>query len=240
MGVGDQVPQAIEQLGAEVELDRAGRAGLRRPVRVQRHRDRCPRLRAPSGSPRQQPAAARLCRRRRHGPRAVQQVRVQRGAVRPVSGEGQRRAGHRRERAGGGPRAGSPGVHDAQQDRPGDVDRLGAGARTVFPRRARSALCRSAPTRPIRSTYNAGQRPARWSKRVSARAGGFTSASGSGGSCRPGPTARTACMANLLSLGSGSDEVRARIRQVRPQRELRGRQGAVPRAADGASTTRIW
>ena len=50
-------------------------------------------------SARLQPAAARLRRGRRHGDRPVQQVRVQRRAVRPVSRQGRPRARDRRERA---------------------------------------------------------------------------------------------------------------------------------------------
>ena len=43
---------------------------------------------------------------RRHADRPVQQVRVQPGAVRPVSGQGQHQPRHRRDGAGEGPRAG--------------------------------------------------------------------------------------------------------------------------------------
>ena len=42
-------------------------------------------------------------------------------------------------------------------------------------------------------TYNKGRRPARWSRRRTARDAGSMSASASGASCRPAPTARISC-----------------------------------------------
>ena len=91
MGVGDQVPPAIEQLGAKVELidpDDLAWGNLSRfdaivtGVRAYERRDdlRC-----------EQQPTARVRLQRRHGDRAVQQVRVQRRAVRPVPGQGQLR-----------------------------------------------------------------------------------------------------------------------------------------------------
>ncbi len=46
VGAGDQVPPAIEQLGAKVDVHRARRTRVGRPVEVRRHRDRRPGLRA--------------------------------------------------------------------------------------------------------------------------------------------------------------------------------------------------
>ena len=42
MGVGDQVPPAIEQLGAKVEMISAGRSRVGQPVALRRHRHRRP------------------------------------------------------------------------------------------------------------------------------------------------------------------------------------------------------
>ena len=68
--------------------DRARGARVGRPVTLRHHRDRSPRLRAARRSAREQQPAARLRERGRHADRAVQQVRVQPGAVRPVPGQG--------------------------------------------------------------------------------------------------------------------------------------------------------
>ena len=100
MGVGDEVPAAIEQLGVKVEMIDAGGSGVGRSVAVHDHRHRRARLRAARRSARQQQPAARLRPERRHAHRPVQQVRVQRGAVRAVPAQGQRRPRHRRVRAG--------------------------------------------------------------------------------------------------------------------------------------------
>ena len=87
-GVGDAVPSAIEQLGARVELIDADQLAWGDPVtlRCDRHGRTC--LRAPGRSPGQQRPAAAVCRRRRNGDRPIQQVRVQRRAVRSVRGQG--------------------------------------------------------------------------------------------------------------------------------------------------------
>ena len=63
MGVGDQVPQALSQLGARVDLITPEQlaSGDLSQYNVDRHRRA--RLRAPPGPARQQPAAARLRRR---------------------------------------------------------------------------------------------------------------------------------------------------------------------------------
>ena len=71
--------------------------------------------------------------KRRHGDRPVQQVRVQRRAVRPVSREGRLEPRHRRERAMKLIEPPSPLLDASQRDRRGGVAELGPGARTVFP-----------------------------------------------------------------------------------------------------------
>ena len=69
---------------------------------------------------------------------------------------------------------------------------LGAGTRPVFPRRAGSAICRSGTDPRIRFRSTDRRRPVRSLKPRSARAAGFTSASGCGGNCRPVPRERIA------------------------------------------------
>ena len=90
VGVGDQVPPAIEQLGAKVTFIEPGRTGLGRPVEARRDHDRRPRLRAARRSARLQSPPAGLRRARRNGHRAIQQDGIQPGGVRPLPGEGQR------------------------------------------------------------------------------------------------------------------------------------------------------
>ncbi len=201
MGVGDEVPQAIEQLGAEVDLIDADAAGVRRSVALQRDRHRRARLRAPAGSAREQQPAARLRGERRHGAGAVQQVRVQRGAVRTVSGEGRRRPRHRRERADRGARSGSSGLQHAEQDRSRDMGRLGAGARArIFSAsaiRATSIWC----DRAIRFRYNPGAKTGALVEARYGKGAGSTSVSASGGSCPPGTDGAYQLMANLLASG---------------------------------------
>ena len=138
MGVGDEVPAALTQLGARVEFLQADDLGLGRPVAVPGDRDRRARLRAPCRPPREQRAAHRLRAERRAPGRAVQQVRVQRCGVRPARGEGHLRSRDRRERAGQDPRAGRSAADHAQQDYGLGVAGMGPGARAVLPRRARS------------------------------------------------------------------------------------------------------
>ena len=100
MGVGDEVPPAIEQLGAKVEMigaDDLAWGNLSRfdtIVTGVRAYERRGDLRANNSR------LLDYVTQRRHAHRAVQQVRVQRRAVRAVSGEGQRRSRHRRARAG--------------------------------------------------------------------------------------------------------------------------------------------
>ena len=194
MGVGDQVPQALEQLGASVDFIDA-RASSRRAI--------CPGT--TSSSPACAPtSAARTLRannqrlldvrgERRHGARAVQQVRVQPGAVRTVSGEGLVGSRHRRERADRGPRSGSSGLHRRPTSSARDVGGLGAGARALLSRRARFALRRSGAIERSVPVQPRRQEAARWSRRASARVAGCTSVLASGGSCRRAPTAPISC-----------------------------------------------
>ena len=85
MGVGDEMPPALEQIGARVELLDADDLAWGDLESLRRRDDRRARVRAARRSARQQPAADRLRARRRHGHRQLQQVRVQRRAVRAVS-----------------------------------------------------------------------------------------------------------------------------------------------------------
>ena len=86
-------------------------------VALRRHRDRRARLRAPRRSAREQQPAARL-RRSTAAPRSsIQQVRVQRGAVRPVPGQGELEPRHRRVRA----RAGSSHAQDPVFTTPNEI-----------------------------------------------------------------------------------------------------------------------
>ena len=62
VGVGDQVPAAIEQLGAQSELHRTGRTGVGRSLQARCDCDRRPRLRAPRRPARLQPPPAGLRR----------------------------------------------------------------------------------------------------------------------------------------------------------------------------------
>ena len=55
-----------------------------------------------------------------------------------------------------------PGVHDAERDRRGGVEELGAGARAVFPRREGFALPRPRAARGSVSATTRARRPARW------------------------------------------------------------------------------
>ena len=84
MGVGDEVPAALIQLGVKLTLIDPEELAWGDLSQLRRDHDRRARLRAPRRPARQQPAPARLREGRRHGDRPVQQVRVQRRAVRPV------------------------------------------------------------------------------------------------------------------------------------------------------------
>ena len=207
MGVGDQVPPAIEQLGAKVEMigpEELAWGNLSRfdtivtGVRAYERRD---------GSARQQQPAARLREQRRHADRAVQQVRVQRRAVRAVSGEGERQPRHRRERAG--QRCSRRAI---RADAPNEITDV--AGRTG----CRSAVSTSSATTTRATTtcvalddpfpYNTGDKPARSSRRRTARAVGLR---------RPGALASAAgrhrrryqLLANLISLSKPAAPVSA-------------------------------
>ena len=84
----------------------------------------------------------------------------------PYPGEGQHRPRHRRERAGDGARART--IRSSRV--PNRIDRrgvggLGAGARAVLPRRARSAVRGPRGDCRIRSRTTRGRSAARWSRR---------------------------------------------------------------------------
>ena len=91
MGTGDEVPEAIRQLGANLTMLDAGRRRVRRSVEVLDDRARHPRVREARRRARLQPAAARLRARRRPPRRAVQQ-----------GGDEPARRRRRRAAAGGG------------------------------------------------------------------------------------------------------------------------------------------
>ena len=194
VGVGDQVPPAIEQLGAKltfIDQDELAWGDLSKYdviVTGVRAYERRADLRAYNRRLLDYVGA------RRHGDRAVQQDRVQPGSstVRiPAQVSGNRVSDEIV------PvkmlRAGAPGVQLPEQDRPGDLGQLGAGARAVLPRREGSEVRRSGvddrfvPGQSRRKARLAGRR------RRSARAAGSTSVSGSGASCRRAPTARISC-----------------------------------------------
>ena len=100
VGVGDEVPAAIAQLGARVEMigpDELAWGNLSRfntIVTGVRAYERRGDLRANNSR------LLDYVKRWRHADRPVQQVRVQSGAVRTVPGQGDIGAGHRRERPG--------------------------------------------------------------------------------------------------------------------------------------------
>ena len=86
MGVGDQVPAALRQLGARVTLIDSDEMAWGDLSQIQRHRHRRARLRAARGPARQQSSAAEVRGERRNGHRSVQPAGVQPGAVRAVPG----------------------------------------------------------------------------------------------------------------------------------------------------------
>ena len=194
MGVGDEVPAAIAQLGVKVEMLDAGGPGVGRPVAVPHHRHRRSRLRTAQRSARQQQPAARLRPERRHAHRSVQQVRVQRGAVRAVPGQGQQRPRHRRTRAGRRARAAAiPVFNDPNEITDEAWKRLGAGARSVFPGRARPAIPRPRGARGSVSVQQGREAGRAGRGAVRQRDVGCTSAWACGASCRPASTAPISC-----------------------------------------------
>ena len=143
MGVGDQVPPAIEQLGAKVEMISADDLAWGNLSRFDVDRHRRARLRAPRRSAREQQPAARLRVQRRHGRSCsiTSSSSTTRSTVRT-----RRRCSSNRVTDEYAPvqiaRAARSAVHDAERDRRRGVEGLGAGARTVLPRREGLALPR--------------------------------------------------------------------------------------------------
>src|SRR5262249_16651511 len=120
VGVGDQVPPAIQQLGAKVsfiEADQlawggpAGDQRTRTGVAVGRDRQGRARVRAARRPAGVQPPAAGVRGARRHGAGAVQQDGIQPAAVRAVPGACDRRSRGGRERAGRDPAERGSRVH---------------------------------------------------------------------------------------------------------------------------------
>ncbi|MEZ5284746.1 MAG: PIG-L family deacetylase [Vicinamibacterales bacterium] len=125
MGVGDEVPAALEQLGVEVSLIGSDELAWGDLSKIRRRHDGRAGIRAPARSARLQPSPPRLREGGRHRHRQLQQVRVQRRAVRAVSGARGPRTGDRRERRGAAARAEEPGVQQPEPDRTCRLDRVG-------------------------------------------------------------------------------------------------------------------
>ena len=142
MGAGDEMPEALRQLGLEVTLlgPVRSRTGRSRPLR--RHRGRRPRLQRARRSPRQPAAPARLRLGRRHLRRPIQYRRPHAGP-RPLSDDRAARLAlprHRRGSAGRFSARRQPAAAHPQSDRTARFRRLGAGARPVFRLRLGQAL----------------------------------------------------------------------------------------------------
>ena len=183
MGVGDQVPPGLQQLGAQVTLLGETRAGRGRPLAVRRHHDRHARLRGARGPQDLQPAAARLREGRRQHDRALQHPGVRAGRVRAVSGELPRSAEEVSEEDSPVEilAAGASGVHLAEQDHQRGLRRLGGAARLEVLHQMGRGL--HADDRHLRQ--GAGAAEGRLGDRDgTARATGPTSPTRSTGSCR--------------------------------------------------------
>ena len=152
MGVGDQVPQAIEQLGAQVDLIDAEHAGLGRSVAVQRDRHRRARLRAPPGScarttsaccstPRTAARCSCSTTSSSSTRRSTDRIRRRSAPTASPTRTRRSRSSCRITRSSSTPNRIGPETWA----------RLGAGAGHVFSGAARPALRRSRPNRRIRS-----------------------------------------------------------------------------------------
>ena len=169
MGVGDRCPRRSSSSARECTLIDAETLASRRPVAVQRHRARRARLRAPPGSARQQPAAARSTPS--NGGTVI--VQYQRTEFNEAQyGPYPAKTTSERVTDENAPieilRAGQPGLQHAEQDRPGHVGGWVQERGTYFlgerdPRYV--DLLRSR----IRFPYNAGPRPECWSRRASGK-----------------------------------------------------------------------
>ena len=135
MGVGDLVPQALDQLGVKVTMidaDELAYGNLAKYDTIMlgiRAYERREDLKAYNH---------RLIKYVNDGGTLIVQYNktggVQPGAVRPVSGAGEQQPRDRRNRAGADPREGAPRVHVSEPDPAGRLGRLGAGARALLPR----------------------------------------------------------------------------------------------------------
>ena len=133
MGVGDQVPAALQQLGVSLSLidpDELAWGDLSKYHTIMtgvRAYERRADLRANNH---------RLVQYVENGGTVVVQynkMEFNQAQYGPVPRAGEQRPHHRRERAGQGARAGASGVHLAQSHRRVSVAALGAGARSLFP-----------------------------------------------------------------------------------------------------------
>ena len=224
---------AIEQLGAERAPDRPRRARVGRPVAVRRHRDRRARLRTAPRPAREQSSAARVCVetaarcwssttsssstrrstgriRRRWAPTASPTRTRRSRSSSPIIRCSRRRTGIGPETWAGWVQ--ERGLYFLGERDPRYVDLV--------------RLERSVPVQQRAEDRRAGRGARRQGPVDLHRAGAVAAAAGRAprrvSAAGQPPVAREA-----------ASEVRARIRELRPQRELRGREGAVPRAADG-------
>ena len=206
MGVGDQVPPAIEQLGAKVEMIGAEDLAWGNLSRFDtivtgvRAYERREDLRANN---------SRLLDYVQNGGTLIVQYNkfeFNEAQYGPYPGEGQQRSRHRRARAGHGAGGRRSAPEHAQQDHRRRVERLGAGARPVLSRRRpRLAVPGSAPDRGSVSSQQGREERARWSRRRTAKAAGCTSASGLWRELPAGVDGAYQLLANLISLGKPVD-----------------------------------
>ena len=118
MGVGDEVPAALEQLGVKLTFIGADDLAWGDLSQLRRDHDRRPRLRAAQRSARLQPAVARL--RPAGGTVIVQYNKFEFNDAQygPVSRQGRPRARDRRKRGAARARTRAPGVQLAEHDWP--------------------------------------------------------------------------------------------------------------------------
>ena len=202
MGVGDQVPAALQPARRARQPDRQRRDGVGRPLEIQRHRHRRARLRRASRSARQQSPALEVRGERRNGNRSVQPHGVQSGAVRAVPGEDELGAHRRRERAGESSRSrrirsSTCRTRSNDRDWSGWVQERG----TYFLEQPLDPKYVDLIEMEDPFEFNKGVKRGALVEASMGRGAGSTSASACGGSCHRARTARIACFANLISLG---------------------------------------
>ena len=202
MGVGDQVPAAIEQLGAEVAPDRRRRRSRRAICRA-----------TTSSSPACAPTSgARICVRTTAGCSTTcenggtvivqyNKLEFNQAQYGPYPAKISDRARHRRERAGRGAR--SRHIRCSTRRTRSAPRRGTAGCRSAarISRRARSALRRPASARRIRFRTTRAPRPARWSKRAYGKGRWIYIGLGLWRQLPAGTDGAYQLLANLLSLG---------------------------------------